>query len=321
MAPTLADLCASPDHYLHSFDGGDAVFVAMDRAAYRRSIFLDHRISPAADGATRVPVQALVERLPEARPLGWIFHVAHCGSTLLARALDELGGGLVLRESLALRQVALDPDPARLRLVLAMLGKRYPGDLPTLVKANVPVNFLLPEIAAADPQAAAILLHLSLRDYCLAILRSDQHRGWLRHVTALLAPQLASFDPAIDGARAAALWLAQSERFAAALAAMPNARSMDSERFYAEPADALRAAAALLDRPDDPDRVAAVTAGPLFARHAKRPDRAFDNLARLAQRARDADALAPELADAEAWIAQHDRAARRALGALANRQL
>jgi hypothetical protein len=321
MAPTLADLCTSPDHYLHSFDGDDAVFIAMDRAAYRRSIFLDHRISPAAEGATRVPVQALVERLPEPQPLRWIFHIAHCGSTLLARALDELGGGLVLREPLALRQAAIEPSAARLRLVLAMLGKRYPDGLPTLVKANVPVNFILPEIAAADPQAPAIVLYLTLRDYCFAILRSEQHRGWLRQVTTLLAPHLTRFDPARDGARAAALWLAQTERFAAALGTMPNAQSLEGERFYAEPAAVLGAAGALLGRAHEFDRVATLTTGPVFARHSKRPGVAFDNSARLAERARLADALAPELADAEAWIAQHEPEARRALNALAHRRL
>ena len=44
MSLTLADLFASPDHYLHSIDGDAAVFVPMDRAAYGRSIFLDGRI-------------------------------------------------------------------------------------------------------------------------------------------------------------------------------------------------------------------------------------------------------------------------------------
>ena len=318
MAPIPAELLASPDHYLHSFDGEDALFVTMDRAAYRRSIFLDHRISPAAAGTRRVPVRELLERLPDPQPLQWIFHVAHCGSTLLARALDALGGGLVLREPPALRQVALDPDPDRLRLVLAMLGKRYPGDGATLVKANVPVNFILPEIAAADPDAAAILLHLSLRDYCLAILRSEQHRGWLRNVTSLQAAHLARFDLSKDGERAAALWLAQMERFVAALAALADARSLDGERFYAGPAPVLRAATELFGRAADDRAIAALVSGPLFASYSKRPGVAFDNAARLSLRNDAAAKLTRELAEAEAWIEDH---ADRALVTLAARRL
>jgi len=49
MSLTIDDLFASPDHYLHSFEGDAAVFVPMDRAAYHRSIFLDGRISPAGE--------------------------------------------------------------------------------------------------------------------------------------------------------------------------------------------------------------------------------------------------------------------------------
>src|SRR3954471_24465429 len=114
MALTLDDLFASPDHYLHSFDGDAALFMPMDRAAYHRSIFLDRRISPAANGSMRVPVSALTGRAEAAAPLGWVFHVAHCGSPLLARALDDPAANLVLREPLALRQLAFDRDPLRL---------------------------------------------------------------------------------------------------------------------------------------------------------------------------------------------------------------
>ncbi|WP_404368410.1 hypothetical protein AB5I39_14720 [Sphingomonas sp. MMS24-J45] len=60
--------------------------------------------------------------------------------------------------------------------MLAMLGKRDRRDAPTLIKANVPVNFLLPQLAAADPAARAVLLYLPLRPYLQAILRDDNHR-------------------------------------------------------------------------------------------------------------------------------------------------
>src|SRR3954469_24815034 len=136
MALTLDDLFASPDHYLHSFEDDAAVFMPMDRPAYQRSIFLDRRISPAANQVLRLPVQALSQGVRRPLPTGWIFHVAHCGSTLLARALDHADSSLGLREPLALRQLALAPDSERLQIVLAMLSKRYRADRPTIVKAN-----------------------------------------------------------------------------------------------------------------------------------------------------------------------------------------
>src|SRR5688572_23380970 len=214
MSLTLDDLFASPDHYLHSFEGEAAVFMPMDREAYHRSIFLDGRISPAANQMMKLPVAALADPRRRPAPTGWIFHVAHCGSTLLARALDRPSASLVLREPLALRQLGLAPDPQRLALTLAMLSKRYREDAPTIVKANVPVNFLLPDLAAADPDARAIFLYATLRDYLLAILRSDNHREWLRLVTTQLAPHLGDLPDLSDARRCAALWLAQMRAFA-----------------------------------------------------------------------------------------------------------
>lgn len=299
------DLLASPDRYLHSFDGDTAQFVAMAREAYRRSIFLDHRIQPAADGLWQVPLRDLVGQIPQTLPMRWIFHVAHCGSTLLARALEALTDDLVLREPLALRQVALEPDPERLKAALALLSRRYPDRGPTLVKANVPVNFLLGDLADLRGEDPAIFLHCALPDYLLAILRSPNHRAWLRNVTVLLAAHLGDLSGLRDAELGAALWLAMRRCFVEALDRMPNGRSLDAERFFADPHAVLGAAASLFGFDADPEAIAGVATGPLFATYSKNPALPFDNSARLARR----DALAGELADelrlAQSWIDQH----------------
>lgn len=293
MSPTPAQIAASPDHYLHSFEAADAVIVPMDRAAYARSIFLDARIAPAGDGAALIPAAQLAAVAPSPRTTAWIFHVAHCGSTLLARALEAISSGLVLREPMALRQLAFAPDPARLRLALAMLSRRYGGEEPTLIKANVPVNVLLPAIAAADPAAPAVFLTLSLEDYALAVLRSPQHRDWVRNIGARFAAAPAE---ASDATRLAALWLWQMRAFAAALDAMPAGCTLDAERFYADPASVLAALAPRLGRQADPARIAEAVGGPLFSTYSKRPGVAFDNAARLERRSALLGELAGELA-------------------------
>ncbi len=302
MALTLDDLFTSPDHYLHSFEGDDALFVPMDRAAYHRSIFLDGRIAPAAEGSMRLPIATLARGVRPPAPTGWIFHVAHCGSTLLARALDRVAGNLVLREPLALRQLAIRPDAARLRIVAAMLGKGYRTDARTIVKANVPVNFLLPDLLAATPGARAIFLHCSLRDYLLAILRDDDHRGWLRRVTGQLAAYLGDTSRLNDAELAAALWLAQMRAFTAALDEMPHGRTLDAETFFNQPREMVTAAARHLDVALSDAEIAEIVAGPLFATYSKNPDVAFDNAARLSRRAALEATLAGELAQAQAWI-------------------
>ena len=321
MALTLDELFASPDHYLHSFEGDSALFLPMDRAAYQRSIFLDGRIEPAASEQMLLPVPALTGAARKPAATGWIFHVAHCGSTLLARVLDHAGTNLVLREPLALRQLGLAPDAKRLALVLAMLSKRYRADAPTLVKANVPVNFLLPGIAAADPRARAIFLHLGLSDYLFAILRNDKHRAWMRRITELLAGHIGDVADLPDGERAASLWLAQMRAFAGAIERLPNARSLDAETFFTEPARIVALAAAHLQVPMTDDEVEALVAGPLFSTYSKNPELPFDNEARLARRREIAERIAPEIAAAEAWVAERSGEAEPAVAAIAKVKL
>jgi hypothetical protein len=321
MSLTLDDLFSSPDHYLQSFEGDSAIFVPMDRAAYHRSTFLDHRISPAANRSMRLPLAALDGDGRRPGATGWIFHVAHCGSTLLARALDDPSLNLVLREPLALRQQAFAPDRTRLALTAAMLSKRYRTDLPTIVKSNVPVNFLLPEIVAMDPDAHAIFLYSSLNDYLLAILRSENHRGWLQRVTAQLAVYLGDLSALSDAERCAALWLAQVRAFTAAIAVMPNARALDSEAFFAAPRPTLEAAAAHLAVPMSEAMIDSAVAGPLFATYSKNPELPFDNEARLARRAELEAPLAPELAEGQRWIEARTGETAPAAAALAEARL
>ncbi|MBB5684659.1 hypothetical protein [Sphingobium boeckii] len=305
MPLTLDDLFASPDHFLHSFEDNAALFMPMDRAAYHRSIFLDGRISPAADQSMRLPLATLTSMPRTSLPAAWIFHMAHCGSTLLARALDEPEASLVLREPLALRQTAIRPDAQRLTIVTAMISKRYRADAPTLIKANVPVNFLLPQLAAAAPAAHIILLYLPLREYLLAILRTDNHRNWLRNVTANLAHYLGDLSALTDAERAAALWRAQIDIFAEVLSLMPNARALDAERFFAEPERVSKMAALHLGIPIPDQAIERSVAGPLFSTYSKNPEIAFDNAARVARRAEVARGSAPEFKQAEAWLVRN----------------
>lgn len=304
MALANGELFSSPDHYLHSFQGDAAIFVPMDRAAYHRSIFLDGRISPRASTSMRVPVSALTERVSTPAPTSWIFHVAHCGSTLLARALDKPDANLVLREPMALRQLAFNPDPGRLPALMAMLSKRYVPGLPTVVKANVPVNFLLPQIIDCDPQARAIILHLGLRDYLLAILGRDAQRAWIRRLTEQLASHFGDLSGVSDAECAAGLWAAQMEAFAAAISRLPNARTLDGEYFFAEPAHWLNSAAAHLGVPMSEAEIGQITAGPLFATYSKDPRVPFSNARRLGRRSELERTLAPELDEAERWVAE-----------------
>jgi hypothetical protein len=194
-------------------------------------------------------------------------------------------------------------------------------DAPTIVKANVPVNFLLPELLSLDPTAPAIFLYLELRDYLLAILRSADHRAWLHRVTGQLATHLGDLTGLGDGERAAALWLAQIRAYARALGSLGNGRSLNAERFFSDPARTLVAAAQHFAVPIDAAAAEAITQGPLFATYSKNPSLAFDNSARVERRKALATTLETEIAAGEAWIARDGPDATSALNKLADAAL
>lgn len=313
MGPPPDDLFATPEQHLLAFDGGDALFLRMDRGAYHRSIFLDRRIEALDAQPTRVALAPLIEaaRDREIARTGWIFHVAHCGSTLLSRLIDRIDGGLVLREPPPLRQLGMvaasgtggDAWQGRLRLAAAMAARRFDAAQPTLVKANVPVNFILPQLLALDPDAPAILLHFALEPYLLAVLGSAGHRAWIDRLTEQLAPALAMSVGLSPGAataeRAAALWLAQVTIFDATLRAHPAARSLDAETLFADPATVAAATAAHLGL-----RLSATdgeNAG-LVSTYSKDPARRFGESDRLVQQAERRAALGDEIATARRWI-------------------
>lgn len=309
---TIERLFASPDHYHFAFEGDVAIFRTMDRGAYHRSIFLDRRIAALDDAEVRVPVEALTAfrdshgiAVPR---IAWIFHVAHCGSTLLARALDREEGSLVLREPRPLRQLGLTRGPAgdgwraRLHLAAALAGRRYRPDAPTIVKANVPVNFIAADLLALDPSAPAILLHFPLRAYLLAVLRSPAHRQWVVNVTTQLEPAIAAVAGGLSrldvAERAAALWLAQMHVYAGLLARYPHTRSLNAEELFGGPRPVVAAAAAHFGAAMGQAELDA----DLFATYSKSPGLAFDNEARLSLRAENARALGPEIERARRWV-------------------
>lgn len=282
----------SPDDYLHRVEHGIAIYVPMDRAAYHRSIFLDHRINPARPAQGRGPLPPI-----PIQASAYIFHIAHCGSTLLARALDNIERNLVLREPLALRQAALDPA-IPLAPVLGMISRRYRPDLPTLIKANVPVNFILGRMIDAVPAMDALFLHMPLESWLTAVMRSGNHRAWVRDVSAAIGlPPRAS-----DAETAAQLWLAQTDAFRAAMGRLPKSASLDADRFFADPVPMLVASGAVLGVAMGEEEAKKIVAGPLFAHDSKRPENAFGNAEREMRADQTRAAIAEEIALARKWI-------------------
>ena len=114
--PDLGSLLpASPDAYPQALDvaRGLVLVVRMSERAYGAASFLDDRIlGPGTEGAwfTLASAARAAGAIAGPRPLHFIFHTGHVGSTLLSRLLDEAGTVLGLREPLPLRTLAEAQD-------------------------------------------------------------------------------------------------------------------------------------------------------------------------------------------------------------------
>ncbi len=317
---------ARPDIYPVEFAPGQVNLVPMTRETYRRSIFTDPgRIVPAGPRAWQVPTERLLaefeSRGPVQRPIFFIFHIAHCGSTLLARALDLPDRTLVIREPFTLRQLAADAaaggvptDPAVwkrcLALTSALLGRRYTDEQVVIVKANVPVNFILDPLLALNPDCAGVALYAGFEDYLLSVLKTPMHRRWVLNVCQQVAggiratPGLGEVDAAaLEPPRAAAcLWLAQMLRLRSVTASHERIRSLDCRLLFERPQSVLPAAMELADADLPVSEAEAIAGGELFRRHAKDPGRQFDSAARDRELASLAERMAPEVDSARSWI-------------------
>jgi hypothetical protein len=316
-----------PDVYPLEFDRGRVTLVPMTRETYQQSTFLDrNRIVPADREGWHLPLMGLLaefeQRQPAPQPLRFIFHIAHCGSTLLSRALDVPGRTLVLREPYTLRQLgaeftAASGDSSReehwrrcVAFVAALLGRRYASDEPVIVKANVPVNFMLEPLLDMRPDARGVLLYCGFERYVLSVLKTPMHQRWVGNVSAELAggirstPGLgqAALDGLSAGAAAACLWVAQMRRFQAISADAPALLGLDCEVFFTRPIETLNSIANHfgIDIPDSDFESAA--ADGLFDRHGKDPRRAYDRQTRERELGVLRERLRAELSAARTWL-------------------
>ena len=172
-------LPASPDAWPHNLDlaGGRILVLRLDERTYHAASFLDDRIlTPSTQGAW-LPGPVVTEasrRVRDPRPVHFIFHTGHVGSTLLSRLLDETGLVLPLREPLLLRSIADTaesvgrPDSllgeaqfgALLDMTLRLWSRGYAGTRAVVVKATSSAGSLAPGLLARSPASRAVYLNL-----------------------------------------------------------------------------------------------------------------------------------------------------------------
>jgi len=298
----LSGLAKSPDYFLHDIDfvNRRGLIVKLDEAVYRRASFLDQRALKADTRGAWFPLETIYNHTQNLKPATlahFVFHVSHCGSTLVSRLLAELPGCEPLREPLALLGLALqrrelDRPVSRLDgptwdrlfgLVFALLSRTYrPGER-VLVKATSACTNLLVPMNQQSPASRSLLMYTDLENWLTNMLRDEPVRENARHYTASWLMDFHALTgrkdlrlTAMKEAEQFALnWLAGMLQFEHARREAPErVRLCDFEVLLTDPVAELQAIGQFLGY--DAARAPQAAAGPLMKSYAKNVDRPFD---------------------------------------------
>jgi len=177
----MQDIGASAALYPFAFDVARdrLMLVPMDADAYRAASFLDARLGLAGRWFTAASVEAAMAEAHDARPLHFIFHAGHVGSTLLSRLLDEVRGVLPLREPMPLRDLAMLSGgerrnySSRLELMLKLWERGFADTRTVILKATSFTQRIAEDLLIARPMAKAIMLNVSAETYLATMLAGE----------------------------------------------------------------------------------------------------------------------------------------------------
>ncbi|MEL6323093.1 MAG: hypothetical protein AAFQ84_02550 [Pseudomonadota bacterium] len=312
-------MSVSPAHYPFQADwaGRRVLLAEVAPGFYKQAAFLDQRAfteQPKSQWVDLETIRAVfgASEAQSPRALGLIFHMGHCGSTLISRLFGELNGVLSLREPLPLRDLAAawstrdaiwalrnrDQMTADWSLFRAMWARTWmPGDL-SIVKATSFCDLLAANWLSAFPSDRALFIHVSPQSYLRSIF---VHDGYVADIygsaEARLSPHIAAFAddvPAFhalsEGERMAVAYVCSALNQAAALdVAGDRAGQLDFDAYLADPSGRLLRAAGSFGLPTEADEVERVLSGPVPRLYSKATDYQFGPADREA-RLKEADA-------------------------------
>jgi hypothetical protein len=306
--PTIADdmlarLAASPDVYPQKIDLNSlmVLLVQFGADAYRQASFLDDRIlTPATVGAWAGidKVADASRKVVGARPVNFIFHTGHVGSTLVSRLLDEGGTVLSLREPLPLRSLAEAHDTLgridallsqeefdrKLVLLMRLWGRGYPATRSVVIKATSSAGRVATTLLSANEGSRAIYLNLRAEPYLATLLAGQNSpadlRGHgperMRRLQSRLGNPPAPLHSLSIGELAAMSWVVESWSQRDALNRFPDrVIALDFDRFLAAVGPGIGRILDHFGLPADAPHLEELARSPVLARYSKAPEYAY----------------------------------------------
>lgn len=178
-------LAASPEFYPQKLELGQqrVLMLRMTEADYRAASFLDDRMLSADTTGRWMALESLLLQAPDVqpKPLHFIFHIGHAGSTLLSRMLEEAANVLSLREPLPLRTLAQAFDKPQANLLrdrtfeafLNLWSRGYAHTNAVVLKTTSNTARIGAQLLEARPGAHAAYLSLAATPSIETLLSSQ----------------------------------------------------------------------------------------------------------------------------------------------------
>lgn len=322
----VAAIADDPAYYLYTVDviPRRANVLPVTEATYRESIFLDNRIAIQDPQWIVAPLWETATRIVECsekRGCHFIFHVGHCGSTMMSRLLQDFDNVLALREPLALRGVAAEVRQrgdeyahtsaelcSKLHdFVYRMISRRFRAGQNVVVKGTSDVCNLAQGLLNMDAGNRALLMFLRLEEFLVVMLRNAARREETAHFCASRLQDLHSMGiegiPPLhelsDGQRAAVSWMANMSWLSQASG--ERAKLLEFTAFLDQPAEELHAAARFLGLDVSQEASNRVVQGPVLGAYSKDPRSPYNPASRKAELAEAGRQFADEIAAARKW--------------------
>jgi hypothetical protein len=315
MSLKAADIAASPRLYPHQLDlaRNRLMLLRLTQADYRAASFLDDRMATPDMVVGWAPAASLAvaAKAIRQRPLHFIFHTGHVGSTLLSRLLDEAPGVLGLREPLPLRTLAEEgvanaADAAHLDLMLHLWSRGFDDTQTVVVKATSSAGHFAPRLLQASPRSHAVYLYLKAEP-CLATLLAGENTvtdlaAFAPMRARRVAAQLGEALPAITGPGETAALAFLAENLARQASAGPRVLMLDFDALLAGLEIGLAAVLAHFGRPLPPETIRHLAASPTLGRYSKAPEQAYSQGLRAAVLAEARQKAGGEIRKGLAWL-------------------
>lgn len=299
----LSTMPDSPDSYPQKLDLARSciLLIELDDAAYHAASFLDDRIlGPGTKGAW-LPIERVAAKArlgQNARPLHYIMHTGHVGSTLLSRLLDTTGSVLSLREPLPLRTLAEAGDvlgqpesllnESQFELVLdtfiRLWSRGYPATRCVVLKATSAAARLAPLLLRRNAASRAVYLNLRAEPYLATLLAGPNSpvdlRGHgaerMRRLRTRIATPLQPLHALTPGELTAMSWLAESLTRRDLLDQSPDrVLAVDFDAFLGDMPRVMQQVVDHLQLVTEPGWVTRLGSNPALARYSKSPDHEY----------------------------------------------